>query len=58
MSAAGIILAISLSAVLVVVVIIIANICNKATDGIRNKYIDAKEKRNPPKPENLADRYK
>jgi len=45
-------------AILTAVVIGIQALCNKATDSVRNKIIDSKTKKNPPKEENLSDRYK
>ena len=45
-------------AILTAVVIGIQVLCNKATDSVRNKIIDSKAKKIPPKAESLVDRYK
>ena len=42
---------------LTAVVLGIQALSNKATDSIRNKITRSSEKKNPPKQENLADRY-
>ena len=58
LNATTIIILIVIIAFLTAVVIGIQALCNKATDSVRNKIIDSKAKKNPPKEESLADRYK
>lgn len=58
LNATTIIILIVIVAVLTAVVIGIQALCNKATDNVRNRIIDSKAKKNPPKEEKLADRYK
>ena len=53
----AIIAVIVIVAVLTAVVIAIEMVANKATDSIRNKITRSRAKMDPPKQENLSDRY-
>ena len=49
--------AISLFAIIIIIRVVVRKATNKASDVVRNKWVEHKEAKEPPQRMNLADRY-